>query len=476
MCTPMDYYLALPIVHKDIMMKKLFGTGTLYLFTIIFFLIGDVQAGIPLWTFTPQGPTALSVATNGTATVTYTVTNQSRKKTKTLVMTPIQGITSSGTCSLPLGPQQSCTLILQIDGSALQANVIGGPKLCEQGSILQCYQPSQINSLNITLTSVPMTITTLAISTNSIVLATQGILIPLAGVSPAAVSQSRTLTLTNTGMETALNVSYTLSPALPAGTTIAPLSCGNIAPGQSCVLTIIPGATASGAVASAPTPSVISIQGSNTGVPVSANIVVLTYGNIYQGGYVFSIDDTTTTTGSVGGKVAALTDQAALAPPAIVWDSTPGCGGGACPLTNATSITNGLNTAGGNTFKVIQTLNPIATTTYAAGLCSATINGFNDWYLPAICEMGYDAISVCGLVGAPILQNIQSNLIAPGISNFNFTLPEYYWSSTEYSGPIIFPLNDVAWYQYFATGLLSTQGFLFKNSTFSVRCSRVFTP
>jgi hypothetical protein len=42
-------------------------------------------------------------------------------------------------------------LNLTVTGRALQENVKGGPKVCQQGNPLQCYQPSESNSLNITL-------------------------------------------------------------------------------------------------------------------------------------------------------------------------------------------------------------------------------------------------------------------------------------------------------------------------------------
>ena len=111
-----------------------------------------LHAGIPVWVFTPQTPTTITIASNDNATISYKITNQSHVP-HTLLMKPIPGITPSGNCSTPIGYQQSCTLNLQISGSALQGNVVGGPVLCQDGNPLQCYQPSQANSLNITLTA-----------------------------------------------------------------------------------------------------------------------------------------------------------------------------------------------------------------------------------------------------------------------------------------------------------------------------------
>ena len=113
-----------------------------------------VHAGTPLWTFTPLTQTTITVSANDTATVSYQVTNQSRK-THTLAMKAIPGvtqITTSGNCPTPfvLGYQQSCILSLSINGSALNGNVIGGPVVCNQGNPNQCYQLSAANSLHIT--------------------------------------------------------------------------------------------------------------------------------------------------------------------------------------------------------------------------------------------------------------------------------------------------------------------------------------
>lgn len=69
-------------------------------------------------------------------------------------MTAIPGITqvsNSGSCqpSFVLGYQQSCTLTLSINGSALNGNINGGLVVCNQGNPNQCYQPSAANSLRI---------------------------------------------------------------------------------------------------------------------------------------------------------------------------------------------------------------------------------------------------------------------------------------------------------------------------------------
>ena len=88
-----------------------------------------------------------------------------------------------------------------------------------------------------------------------------------------------------------------------------------------------PGATPSAIPGDlAPTPLTLSIAGDNISTS-SLTLSIVTYGSVYQGGFIYSIDDTTATTGSIGGKVAALSDQAepfiASGPQAtsILWSS-----------------------------------------------------------------------------------------------------------------------------------------------------------
>lgn len=114
-------------------------------------------AGSPPWTFTPDPNylTSFSITSAGSATIKYTVTNQSHK-THSLVMKPITGVSqvvSEGNCPslFTLAYHQSCILNLLVNGNVLTSNVVGGPIVCEQGSLLECYQPSLDNALNIML-------------------------------------------------------------------------------------------------------------------------------------------------------------------------------------------------------------------------------------------------------------------------------------------------------------------------------------
>ena len=257
---------------------------------------------------------------------------------------------------------------------------------------------------------------------------------------------SRTITITNTGSNSAMNVTYSPSPALPNGTTISPESCGTIVAYNTCMLTITPGKTESATAGNtSPTPITLSISGENTNT-LTPTVNILTYGSVYQGGYIYAVDDTTPNTGSIGGTVVTQTDQA---PDGVVWSSNgagsaqaivsydiiPGIGENST-TTNSDPIyvdaqtsfnttysntstfpfpsgsfsscdgrTNGAcNSANILTFYKAFVTNygigsspyalsagPTTTSYYAAGRCTATISGYSDWYLPAICEMGPDS-------------------------------------------------------------------------------------
>jgi len=218
--------------------------------------------------------------------------------------------------------------------------------------------------------------------------------------------------------------------------------------------------------------------------------VILGYGCIYQGGYVYALDDTTATSSSVGGNVATTSNEA---PSGIIW-SSDGIGGISniaiygISETSTSSLANpgsgqvsGQTACNGNTSGSCDTNNiyvyyqndatgaPINTSSYATGLCKQTISTYSDWYLPAICEMGYDSFGQgtgCGISGTPTLQNMQSDLV----DTLNILSGDY-WSSTELAG---FPTFS-AWSQGFASGGGSFQLSNGKGGTLGVRCSRALT-
>ena len=108
----------------------------------------------PVLTFIPLMGPNISVPANGTKTMKYKITNLSTRTHK-LILKPIRGIrqvSTAGNCPSPftLRYRQSCTLTLQINGNVLRGNIVGGPTVCQQGT-LRCHQPNHGNRLNIKL-------------------------------------------------------------------------------------------------------------------------------------------------------------------------------------------------------------------------------------------------------------------------------------------------------------------------------------
>lgn len=478
-------------------------TLTSLLSPLIFSLSGPLHAGSPVWTFLPLTATTISVSTTDTATVQYQVTNQSRK-THVLEMRGITGIsqnTTFGHCANPftLGYQQSCTLTLTVHGSSLQGSVAGGPVVFQQGNALQCYQPSRSDALNITLTTAPGA-TTLTTSVSHLALSKTGYTeYGVSGTPDSGVP--RAITVSNAGSVAASNLSISY-PSWPLNTT-ASSNCGaSLAAGSSCTITITPNNTATsddnGAACTtgvAPTPQTISISANNAST-VSSTAVILGYGCIYQGGYVYALDDTTSQSTSVGGKVATTTDQANPSP-GIIWSSDASGGSSQIAIygiseTSTTSSANpnpsttppsqtpvaGQTACNGNTDGSCDTNNiyvyyqppttspGIDLTLYATGLCKQTISGYSNWYLPAICEMGYGSGAACGVSGTPTLQNVQSDLV-----DTLSLLSGNYCSSTEAAGN---PVSGARYQIFSAT--TSNQIPYFKLFSYGVRCSRALTP
>lgn len=211
-------------------------------------------------------------------------------------------------------------------------------------------------------------------------------------------------------------------------------------------------------------------------------------------GYVYAFDDTTSNSGSVGGKVAATVDQANPGPNGIIWSSN-GNGGTSSDVVNdfiygiselsttsspnpSTGQVSGQVACNGSTDGACNTNNiyvyyqfnatnaPINLAYYAAGLCRQTISGYSDWYLPAICEMRYTTTLGCGTSAAPTLQNMQANLIEFNSLNL---LSGFYWSSTSVAS-----LATFVWEQRFIVPSEPVDGYI-KSAEFGVRCSRVLT-
>lgn len=479
--------------------------------TALCIITTTIHAGIPLWSFSPNGSPQVTISATGTATVSYTVTNNSKKPHQLMLSskTP-SGITQSGgPCVLegksPANPNPTCTLILSINGSALTENTVsGGPFLCQANANNtpnpnQCCQPSPGDELVITRTTAPGA-TTLSTS-----IAPPSIL-ALSVNNPPLTGNARYITIQNTGTNQATGLSV-LGTGLPTGTNITtvPTTCtGTLAPGATCMVTITPGinATSDCNTGIAPTPGTITVSATNVATPATSNVVVLNYGCQYQSGFLYSVDDTTANTGSIGGKVLALTDQKRRSPGGIAWDADPACatnpfqctqqtnawdfyyGENLAAVIGSTNPNNSGTNGPGDTYQIISILNGQNgninnPANYAAAVCTTYTDGvYTDWYLPAICEMGPNSNGSGCLAGTP---NIVDNLgLLLGDPNTNpdtscsygtNCLAGLYWSSTEYSA---IPKSN-ARYQYFASGGGSGQSYIIKYAPFGVRCSRALT-
>lgn len=240
------------------------------------------------------------------ATASYLVTNNTpyQLNSNGMVNIPsgVKQIITNGACSNPfnLSPGASCTLQLQIHGDLMQSDIQGGPQICNTlNNPIYCAQPSPMDVLSVQKSSIVATLTQ---SVSQLALKTNGV--------------PRNITITNNSTTTAFNVNYSSTSLL----NITPVSCGNIAPNGTCILTITPGPTPSAAPGALnPTPILLTIKGDNTNTVIS-EINIVTYGSAYQSGFIFAIDDTTPPSGSIGGKVVALRDQI-TDPPGIIWSA-----------------------------------------------------------------------------------------------------------------------------------------------------------
>ena len=202
-----------------------------------------------------------------------------------------------------LAPNQSCHIIL----------TPGNTEHAEESVVVQGdnTQPAHVlMSVQAFTTVLSESISTLGLSVNNM------------SLNAALTGKPRKIIISNTGTREALDVVYSVEPNLPSGTSISPATCGNILSGDTCDLTITPGSTASSSE------SELMVSSSNTN-PLISNINVLTYGDTYQSGYLFAVDDTTLDTESIAGQIAAFSDQAPAIPPGEVnpngalWSANP---------------------------------------------------------------------------------------------------------------------------------------------------------
>ena len=449
----------------------------------------------------PAGQTC--VVTQGSAVATTTVANVAVTCTNIVTYTIAPSAGANGSISpssaVVVNSGDAGNFVATPDsGYAIDQWLLDGSAVQSGGDIFTLANIGANHALEVTFAQATLTpsVTDLALAMNCLPASSCP-----AAPNAALTGTPRQIVITNTGAIAATNVSITY-PTWPAGTT-ASSTCGSVlTAASSCTITITPGAAATSDCTSgiAPTSGVITMSADDAAdshVPAA----VLGYGCIYQGGYIFSIDDTTATTGSVGGKVAALYDQSTgiawssdgsgsvsydavlgidetstasspspTSPPypsgTQIYAACQGNSDGACNTANILSYYNFNRTSGGPA--------PTPWDQYAAGTCKATIAGYSDWHQPAICELGYDNFSNgsgCGTPSSPTLQNMQSNLFENGnVGN----LFGSHWSSTEFSGVP----NFSAWMHYFDSGLGggSDQSPYQKGNTSSTRCARSLTP
>jgi hypothetical protein len=423
--------------RRNLMNQLVVGVWTMLAMTLAY-------AATPLWTYSAPSPAATTISAGSIATIQYTVTNQSTKS-KDLILQLTPGLSASS-CRLAT-KGSTCVLTLTVNGSALlQEGIHTGPILCEQGNPLQCYQPSQANSLNINL--IKNFNTTLSVNSTGT--------IPVDGSTPCT-PDPISLTVTNTGTYTAFNVSASL-PGGWAGVT-QNATCTDCAPGATSCTSIAPNDTCTLNFTST-TPYVaegnISITGDNISTPPTTALA-------------FTMDCYLVWAASGPTGQVIQTNDATGSP--MNWSQNliniPGI--------TETSTTAGMDACNGATDGNCDTGQIVGHygtpyTNYAAGLCygissdnSGTVSA-GTWYLPAICQMGGSGQGAGCSSG---LANIDTNLVQLGFSG----LSGYYWSSTEFSNS---PLIG-AWAEYFASGGGSNQSAINKMNQFGVRCSRTLT-
>lgn len=317
--------------------------------------------------------------------------------------------------------------------------------------------------------------TTLSISRSVIALSVKGLTTRM-GVNTSG--HPRTFIITNTGSQPANHIACpkTESDSIEK---ITCNGCDRLMPSERCTIKITPSTIPSSDIANTQAnPISLIIQGDNTNA-LTADVYVLTYGNFYQSGYLYSIIETIDPTQSIGGSVIAEYDAIDNQVGAS-WESQKNCNPilGRCTITHAHSGTQGNNTTEptvGNTYRIISTFNqldpPLDSSTYAAGICAnaPSVNGYGGWYLPAICELGYGAHTEridCGTQNKPVIPNIQTNLVDLNEPEaFHLKIPGNYWSSTEFNG-------RYAWYQYFSSDGFCYQDINPKFGQVGVRCAR----
>jgi hypothetical protein len=374
----------------------------------------------------------------------------------TQVTTGAQACGGIATCagSFNLSPGESCCLKLLMTGGNM---TLDGNRIAPlvQSTPTPTYS-GQGDTLNVTVTAA--TEATVMVTPSTLALSVTGVRTTTGNNSGTA----RVFTIENTGPDIATGI-VCPTPDSPSIDSINCSGCDNLASGATCTVTITPTATPSAAVADAtPTPITLTIEGDNTNT-LSPTVNVLTYGSFYQAGWLFSIIETADASLSIGGTVAAESDNAAQ-------ESTKYSLGGASTTDQMYSGTEGA----ANTNAMLAVYGDAGT--YSATVCTSYAGGgYTNWYLPAICQMGFGGIDSnfnCGASPGSI-PNMQYDLLVTNpAQNFNFVNNGFYWSSTASEE---FQTNN-AWAREFEVGGgVVVQDFFNVDNMFGVRCVRAIT-
>jgi hypothetical protein len=258
-----------------------------------------------------------------------------------------------------------------------------------------------------------------------------------------------TVTVTNTGVSTALNVAASL-PGGWTGVTQDASNCTAVAAnGGTCTLSF-----------TSTTPYVaqagISVSGDNIASPPTTALAFSVNG--YQ---VFAVP-TASTALVVGSSDVSSSAQWSVDTFDIfgIAETNTVAAGAAC---------NGA-TDGACDSAAIEAHYATPYTNYAAGRCyqitsdnTGTVS-VGTWYLPAICELASAGQEASCPTGLP---NVDSNLFQLGFGNITSNGTQAYWSSTEAASDATIG----AWIQAFGSGN-SAQTRYYKENTWGVRCAR----
>lgn len=317
---------------------------------------------------------------------------------------------------------QFCNLVIAVTGTQLAASATVKPQVCQVSpngtpSPYFCYQSSAANAMIFTLLPISTAHAMLTISTDFLALSVYN-----TTLNAALTLQPRTFTITSNGPAAARNIAVSEITSLPTDTTLSgdcsTYTGGNqLASSGTCRVTVNPGSTSTVPSGSTPDPSVLLIAGENT-TALTPEVEVLTYGNIYQQGYIFAFDNTTLDSVSVGGALATLSEYLS----GTAW-------GNPNITTNAVSKTNGES----NTETIIAAQGD--SLSYASSICAAyqidssgntpcsTGVCYDNWFLPSQCQVVNEIQAFCfGTQG--MVNTLSASIVG---------VQQAYWTSTEVS-------------------------------------------